>query len=62
MLVLILLVIILLIIIYTTTKKDLNKQNKSSTYEINESTFNPYYKISKDENGVEVVDCKSCRI
>lgn len=26
---------------------------------INESTFNPYYRISRDENGLEVV--QSCR-
>ena len=60
MLVLILLIIILIVIIYLATKKDLNKQKiNGCENNINESTFNPYYRISKDENGLEVV--QSCR-
>lgn len=60
MLVLILLIIILIVIIYLATKKDLNNQKMNGCENnINESTFNPYYRISKDENDLEVV--QSCR-
>ena len=59
MLVLILLIAILLATIYFSMKKNTNKQkNKEFTYQINEATFNPSYKISRDENGLEVV--QSC--
>lgn len=57
MLVLILLVIILVIIVYLTKKENI-QTNKTGGYDINESTFNPQYKISKNENGLEIV--QSC--
>jgi cell division protein FtsL len=59
MLVLILLIIILVFIIYLATKKNTNKQKiHDCTHEINESTFNQLYKISRDENGLDIV--QSC--
>jgi len=49
-------------VVYLITKKENNKatkmKNKTSGYNINESTFNPNYKISKDVNGLEIV--QSC--
>ena len=61
MLVLILLIIIMVTVVYLITKKENNKatkmKNKIYGDNINESTFNPNYKISKDKNGLEVVDC-----
>ena len=64
MLVLILLIIIMVSVVYLATNKS-QTQSQSQTqkmngcgYEINEATFNPKYKISRDENGLEVV--QSC--
>ena len=61
MLVLILL-IIMVAVVYLIIKKENNKatkmKNKTCEYNINESTFNPNYKISKDVNGLEIV--QSC--
>lgn len=59
MLVLILLITILLIIVYLATKKGLEKQKMNRCENnINEAMFNPYYRISRDVNGLEVVDHK----
>jgi DUF4097 and DUF4098 domain-containing protein YvlB len=59
MLVLILLLIIISATVYLTMKKNSYKQkNQQCTQQINESTFNPNYKISRDENGLEIV--QSC--
>ena len=59
MLVIILLIVLLALILYKSyvskNKKNINNINE---YEINESTFNPSYKISKDKNGLEIV--QSC--
>jgi len=59
MLVLILLIIIMVTVVYLITKKENNKatkmKNKIYGDNINESTFNPNYKISKDVNGLEIV-------
>lgn len=64
MLVLILLIIIMVSVVYLATNKS-QTQSQSQTqkmngcgYEINHATFNPKYKISRDENGLEVV--QSC--
>lgn len=60
MLVLILLIIILITVVYLATKKtSKEKKMNSCGYDINDTTFNPLYKISRDENGLEVV--QSCR-
>jgi hypothetical protein len=61
----ILLIAILAVIIYSVTKKNTTssknkieaQQNQQCTQNINESTFNPSYNISKD-NGLETV--QSC--
>lgn len=59
MLVLILLITIMVGVVYLATKKtSKEKKMNSCGYEINEATFNPKYKISRDENGLEVV--QSC--
>ena len=58
MLVLILLIIIMVTVVYLATKKTSTQKMNECGYEINESTFNPNYKISKDVNGLEVV--QSC--
>ena len=59
MLVLILLIIIMVTVVYLIIKKENNTtKNKTRGYNINESTFNPNYKISKDVNGLEIV--QSC--
>lgn len=68
MLVLILLIIIMVGVVYlATNKSQTQSQTQEQTqaqkmngcgYEINEATFNPKYKISRDENGLEVV--QSC--
>ena len=60
MLVLILLIIIMVGVVYLATNKTQTQVQKMNGcgYEINEATFNPSYKISRDENGLEVV--QSC--
>jgi hypothetical protein len=57
MLVIILLIVLLALILYKSYVSKNNNQLNEYKYEINESTFNPNYKISKDKNGLEVVDC-----
>jgi hypothetical protein len=57
-LILLMIIIIIIIIIYLATKKDSSKQ-KTCTREISESMFNPYYRLSKDKNGLEVVEWKN---
>jgi hypothetical protein len=57
MLVIILLIVLLALILYKSYVPKNNNQLNEYKYEINESTFNPNYKISKDKNGLEIVDC-----
>ena len=45
-------------VVYLATKKSPKQKMNKCGYEINESTFNPNYKISKDVNGLEIV--QSC--
>jgi hypothetical protein len=59
MIVIILLIIIISAAVYLAMKKNTYKQkNQQCTQQINESTFNPNYKISRDKNGLEIV--QSC--
>lgn len=58
MLVLILLIIIMVGVVYLATNKTPEQKMNECTHVINEATFNPKYKITQDENGLEVV--QSC--